>query len=184
MVCRTIHVTTHYLRLDPYGFPIVARVDRFLKFALVAEAGALFCVLFLAMFIATLFKRVNGARLALVFGGGYLLLGIFDLEVYRYLRQHINLAYIRTYLRPSVLVDETFLLVLKTDGVGNVLFVIFALSTIGLCTAIYRRISSSRLRPSWMQTMLFGLLGAWLLSSPYWYSPTHSRRDRISPISV
>ena len=97
MVCRAIHVTTHYLRLDPYGFPIVARVDRFLKFALVAEAGALFCVLFLAMFIATLFKRVNGARLALVFGGGYLLLGIFDLEVYRYLRQHINLAYIRTY---------------------------------------------------------------------------------------
>ena len=129
MVCRAIHVTTHYLRLDPYGFPIVARVDRFWKFALVAKL-ALCSASSFTMFIATLFKRVNGARLALVFGGGYLLLGIFDLEVYRYLRQHINLAYIRTYLRPSVLVDETFLLVLKTDG-WEMLFVIFALSTIG-----------------------------------------------------
>ncbi|MGB0647548.1 MAG: sulfatase-like hydrolase/transferase, partial [Bradymonadia bacterium] len=121
-----------------------------------------------------------------IFGGGfYLLFGLFDLEVYRYLRQHINLAYIRTYIRPSVLMDDTFLLVLKTDGFGNLLFAIFAITTVVLCMLLLRRSSAGTVRPNRIQVMLFGLLAAWLISSPYWYSPTHSRRDRISPpISV
>jgi membrane-anchored protein YejM (alkaline phosphatase superfamily) len=105
---RAMVLLTHYLQADPYGAEVVAQPWRFIPYALYVETGALAILLlpFFILFLVTPYKKL-WVRTAWVFGLLYLIFGIFDLEVYRYLKQHITFSLLSTYVRPALLQDQT-----------------------------------------------------------------------------
>ena len=178
---RTIHLTVHYLRYDPYDLPIVARIDRFLPFAIVADLGAIFLVLLPGIILFQFIQRSWISKISFALGSIYLLYGVIDLEVYRHLRQHLSFAYIKTYFRPSLFTDSTFLLVAETDPIGNAWFLFFSLSLVVMILLSPRFSSAPRTGSVRVTLGVFSLLGSLLIASPYWLNPSVNRRNQIAP---
>ena len=86
-----MELVLHYLRLDPNGMPVVARVDCFLPLALVVETGAIALVLLPFALWASRRPGRGVYRAALMVGCAYMVYATLDIEVYRYLRQQPKL---------------------------------------------------------------------------------------------
>lgn len=175
---RTLGLALHYLCLDPYGVPMVARVDRFLPFHSLVEAGAVAQVL-LPFAILALWKPRLGVRAGWLAVGLYVLYGQFDLEVLRFFRQHATLSYLGTYLRPQAVFDSTTLLSLGSDPWGIARAV--ALAATGSLVGLVAARAASPVRGSLLAVFPLVLLSGVLGTSPWWLNHTTNRTERILP---
>jgi hypothetical protein len=176
---RILFLFIHYFRQDPYGMPIVARIDRFLPFGIIVEIGA---IALLILPFAILSQKLKGSfKTAKIISFCYLLLGLLDLETYRFLKQHITLSFIQNYVKLSSLNDSTLLLSLQSDPIGNI---IFSISIIGILTLIFLSIKKTNLQfksSHWGELLILLVLASSLGSSLYWYNPSHNRHNRLNP---
>ncbi len=175
---RTASLALHYLCLDPYGVPMVARVDRFLPFHSLVEAGAVAQVL-LPFALWSLWKPRLAVRAGWIAAGLYVLYGQFDLEVVRFFRQHATLSYLGTYLRPQAVFDSTTLLSLGADPWGIFRAVALAL-TAGVLGLLGARAASPG-RGSIFAALPLAALSAGLGTSPWWLNHTTNCTERILP---
>lgn len=178
---RFVNLCFHYLTKDPFGNPIVARVDRFLPFASVVEIGSLALIVgFGAWLSRTLFKNTpNKAWLVtLVAVVGYLVLGVIDLEVMRYTKQHLSLPFLAAFFSPKTLADPTVVHAASANLVNSISTVVLGLLPLILALVFWfvvRRRIMQPARSAWL-LLVVGLVGA---ASPWWLNPTQNRRDRI-----
>lgn len=177
-VLRLVALANHYAFPDPYGTPMVARVDRFLPFHALVECGAIALVL-LPFALLALWKPRFWTRLGWIACGAYLFYGAFDLEVLRFFRQHATFAYLGTYLRPQALFDATTLLSLEADPAGIARAVLAAL--VGLAVTLAAAFLARPSRRSFVQPVVLALAGAALGTSPWWLNYTTNRTERILP---
>lgn len=175
---RVVGLAMHYVCPDPYGSPMVARIDRFLPFHALVELGAIAQVL-LPFAVLAIWKPRLALRGAWTAAGIYLLFGQFDLEILRFFRQHATLSYLTTYLRPQAVFDSTTVLALQIDPAGLVRSAILGLVAIGaglLAALATREARSNRLQIPILLTMSL-VLG----TSPKWLNHTTNRTERILP---
>lgn len=175
---RVIGLALHYVCPDPYGTPMVARIDRFLPFHALVELGALAQVL-LPFAILAIWKPRLAIRSAWIATGIYLLYGQFDLEVLRFFRQHATLSYLTCYLRPQAVFDSTTLLALQIDPVG--LGRSAMLGLVGLAIGILAGKASRPTASNPWQIPLLLTIGLVLGTSPRWLNHTTNRTERILP---
>jgi hypothetical protein len=175
---RLLGLSLHYAFPDPFGAPMVARIDRFLPFHALVEGGALAQVL-LPFALLALWKPRLFARAGWIAGAAYLVYGTFDLEIMRFFRQHATLSYLGTYLRPQALFDSTTLLSLGSDPFGILRAVLLGASGVAVCVWGARRTDPRR--TSFLVPVALVALGAGLGTSPRWLNHTTNRTERILP---
>lgn len=175
---RLVGLSFHYAFPDPFGAPMVARIDRFLPFHALVESGAVAQVL-LPFALLALWKPRLFARIGWIAGAVYLVYGLFDLEILRFFRQHATLSYIGTYLRPQALFDSTTLLSLGADPFGIVRAVLLGMASVAACAWGFRR--TELRRSSVVAPVVLAVLGLGLGTSPLWLNHTTNRTERILP---
>jgi hypothetical protein len=175
---RVVGLALHYVCPDPYGTPMVARIDRFLPFHALVEIGAVAQVLVPFAILAIWRPRlaIRGAWIAV---GIYLLFGQFDLEILRFFRQHATLSYLTTYLRPQAIFDSTTLLAFQIDPFG-----LLRSAALGLFAIALGVVAAKASRPTtsnrWQIAVLL-TIGLVLGTSPRWLNHTTNRTERILP---
>lgn len=181
LVCsllRLVALGSHYWFLDPFGAPMVARIDRFLPFHFLVEVGAVAQIL-LPFTLLALWKPRIAARAGWIAAGAYLVYGIFDLEILRFFRQHATLSYIGTYLRPQALFDSTTMLSLASDPWGIARAVVLGFGSLAACIALALRIEPRK--RSFLQPVLVAILSVGFGTTPWWVNYTTNRTERILP---
>lgn len=177
-LARLSALAFHYVFPDPFGHPMVARVDRFLPFHAVVEMGSLAQIL-LPFAIVAIWKPGWASRLGWCAGAGYLILGQFDLEILRFFRQHATLSYMGTYLRPQAVFDATTWLAFLADPWGMSRAFGLGCSSAFLMLYLGRRSHPSR---GWSgQPLVLAVFAAGLGTSPWWLNHTTNRTERLLP---
>ncbi len=178
---RFVQLAIHYLRDDPFGRPIVARVDRFLWLSFVVEAGAIAVLLSPLALAGLRFRTSRLLRVAWGLSAAYLMFATLDLEVYRWLRQHVTLSYLLTYVRPGIVADATFQLSWSVDPLGmGLAFGFCALYLVALLLSgrVYR--SAPPQQAAVACGVLFLAAGT-LGTSQLWLNPSNNRFYRLMP---
>jgi len=177
-ILRTISLATHYVFADPFGAPIVARIDRFLPFHALVECGALAQILLPAALIG-LWKPRVGLRIGAILAGAYLVWGQLDLEILRFFRQHATLSYLGTYLRPQAVLDSTTWLSLQIDPAGIARSVVLALAWLAVLFLCVRGARPDRTHPA--SLLILALASGALGTTPWWLNHTTNRIERTLP---
>lgn len=178
---RILFLLIHYFRADPYGMPIVARIDRFLPFGIIVEIGALAVLIAFFALLSHRFKQsLFLAKLTTIL---YLVWGLLDLETYRFLKQHITFSFIKNYVKISSLNDSTLLLSLQSDPTGNILFSLLVLCLITSIILIIKKNHPQKPKPKahWLEVIFLILLASTLGSSLHWLNPSLNRHNRLNP---
>ena len=132
---RIANVCAFYLRLDPYGVPPAARIDRMLPFASLVEVGAVALLLSVFMLAGSFGKewlRKFMFRSAAAAGSAYLVIGVIDYELQRYLGIRISWSIIKTYVKPGNLFDGT--VVSSTSGDSSGFYLAIGLGVASILT--------------------------------------------------
>jgi len=175
---RTLALVSHYAFPDPFGAPMVARIERFLPFHAIVECGAIAQIL-LPFALLALWKPRLVTRLGWFAIGGYIVYGAFDLEILRFFRQHATLSYIGTYLRPQALFDSTTMLSLTADPAGIARTFVIAAASLALC--IFLGLRARPVKRSFAQAFVLLVASAALGTTPWWLNYTTNRTERILP---
>jgi len=181
---RVATLFVHYFQCDPYGFPIVAQPWRFIPYAICSEVGAI-AVLLIPFFIVYTVADAKKflLRISWICGSLYLIFGVMDLEVYRYLKQHINISFITTYLRPSLLQDQTLIHSISGDMIGTVLAALFiVLSIIIGIIGFFKKVPQIKnIKIQGLVLLLIaGIFGTSLQWLGFFYS-LNNRKNRLLP---
>jgi hypothetical protein len=179
---KTTSVLAHYLSPSPWGGPLVLRPDRLVPDALLIEYGLL-GLLVLATSIPELrlsdrlrpwWRAVVVFVLALYAG-----LGQLDLEVVRWLGQHINLSYIRNFSGASD--PHMVQRIVSGDPWWTGFSALLLLAGFPLALGLWARgrADSAHLkRRTIIALTVFTLLAA---TSPTWFRPSEKRWRRVRP---
>jgi hypothetical protein len=159
--------------------PMVARVDRFLPFGILVEIGA---IALIVLPFAVLKKfRYKTLYLALTTLICYQIVGLFDLEIYRFLKQHATFSFLQNYFKPSALKGSTLLLSVQSDIWGLFIFILtLAVLSISLVFSFKIRKSLNH-QTNWIEITILFVIGITLGSSLSWLNPSHNRYNRLLP---
>ncbi len=100
---RATALFLHFLGPSPYGGALVGNPWRFIPYAVALEAGFLGGIALLYGLLASLLRLRESTRriLFLALAAAYLSFAQFDLEVMRWMGEHVTLSYLSNYVRPS-----------------------------------------------------------------------------------
>lgn len=183
ILLRFTNLYIHYYLPDPFGHPIVSRMDRFLPFATVAEIGGISLLLFLGFGIASLckenFKRIV-VNIVLYITAFYLAYGALDLEIMRYTKQHINLAFFKLFFSINTLKDPIVVETMRSNLASTIWTCIFIILPFVLAVifSFNKNITKKQNNYGLIIILCIGIIG---VSSPWWLNPTRSRRLKITP---
>lgn len=100
---RLLALCLHFLGPSPYGGVLVGNPWRFLPYAVALEAGFLVGISLVYALASSLLRLSERPRRVLFLGlhAAYLSFAQFDLEVVRWMGEHVTLSYLRNYVHPS-----------------------------------------------------------------------------------
>jgi hypothetical protein len=179
---KALALTLHYFSPSPWGGPLVLRPDRFLPDALLIELGLL-ALLVLAFGIV---ERSAPARLVSTYRAVvvsavafYSMFGQVDLEVVRWLGQHMNLSYIRNFIgaRDAHMAQR----IISGDPWWTGLSVGLAVVPWALAAWVWARRRGETATISQRSLFAWAVLGCLLATAPAWLRPSEKRWRRIRP---
>lgn len=188
---KALSLTLHYFGSSPWGGPLVNSPDRFLPDALLVEIGLL---VFLVLPFALLERGLNAFELrermsslsalvvratTLITSASYLIVGQFDLEVVRWLGQHITLSYLRNFGRASDF--QLMGRILSGDIFWSSIAVLQMLLTLAAVIFFWRRWGRDKSYISWKGVGSWVLIGLLFVSAHTFFRPSEKRWARIKP---
>jgi hypothetical protein len=186
LVLRIIALVLHYYGPSPYGGVLVVDPIRFIFNAIFIEAGVILFFSFLFQMAAILAKnKFVWVHMGwAVFMGAYSFFCQFDLEIVRWMGQHVNISYLSNYLGKS---DPNMLKkILSTDIIptGSAVLLGALAISFSLWLIFSRKIKNYGKIPTlkWQGVLIVFTLV--LCSSPLWFMQSDKRWRRIKPVVV
>ncbi|MEE9385114.1 MAG: sulfatase-like hydrolase/transferase [Nannocystaceae bacterium] len=180
---RLTHLCLFYFRDDPFGFPVVEQVERYLLFSTLVEIGAVAGVSSVAFFLFAFLGPARALGITGMLTSVYFCLCVCDTEVFRYFGQHINISFVQSYFKISNIFSDTVSRSLSSDPFALSYTLVLLATTLIYAIAYARRsvVNAPQMRTS--RILRYALLALALIlgSSPWWLHPFASRRRRIIP---
>lgn len=179
----TLSLTLHYFSASPWGGPLVLDPDRMLPDALFLQWGVLgfFCLFFAG--IDHLFRRSkirSGWRiLTLVFFVIYCLFTQLDLELQRWLGQHVTLSFIKTY--KSAADNSLTWKMYASDAVWTGIAITLILITPIPAVYAWRKRHQESPLLGWKFLLVAFTLSTALITAHKWFRPNPRRWRNIRP---
>ena len=178
---RSLSLVLHYFGPSPYGGPILESPWRFIFNALLIESSAEILLVFLFGLVA----RIVGLRgLALripfvILACFYSLVHQFDLEIVRWLNEHITISYVNNYLHQTD--GQLLKSILLSDLMPTTAAILQIVVTIPISVWLVRRRWHGRLSRSSALILLVIFIAT--VTSPQWLMYSEKRSRRICPIA-
>lgn len=179
---RILSLVLHYLGPSPYGGRLVESADRFLLNAIFVEL-AVIIGLSAAYYLVALILRFHGKLLRvpyLVCGVSYLFFTQFDLEVVRWLGEHITVSFLKNYFQKS---DGEMLGMLLASDLGPT-SLSFALVGLGIFAALWLARRPWSGKAGWISLFVLFSVETAFATSPRWFMKSAPRWRRICPVAI
>lgn len=179
---RVLSLVFHYLGPSPFGGRLVESANRFLLNAIFVELAVILGLAF-SFYLLSLLFRLHGRMLRIPFvcaSATYLIFAQFDLEIVRWLGEHVTLTFLRNYLQKS---DGEMLSTLLSSDLGPTSLAA-ALMIVSVATAIWllRRPWNGKL--GWITLLVLICIEITFATSPNWFMKSAPRWRRICPAAL
>jgi phosphoglycerol transferase MdoB-like AlkP superfamily enzyme len=188
LLVRTFGVIRHYLGMDILGHPVAIEPVRFIPWAVPYHMGVMVAVAAVMLLLVRMVPRARSGtgirRAAFILFGILIATGQVDLELMRYLGQHLTLALLRQYVGPAALTDAGDYLL--EDSMHLVVsFLLITLGWVGLAL-VWRshQRAEPAAAPSWKILLSTALLAVTFITWPHLYSHSGNRLRVVTPSEV
>jgi len=185
-VLKVISIGLHFLGSSPYGGPLVDNPSRFLANSILIELSLILGFTLLASKLAQYTPKWKKAVLtwSVLFLSLYQTFCHFDLEIVRWMGQHVTISYINTYLHKTDGIMLTKLLASDIFPLSITVFQIVILVPLSIWVIRSKKFHFFKPKPSKLNLLICLILLGILGTSRYWLMFSDKRWRRIKPVAI
>lgn len=193
-IIRTAEITVHYLSNSPYGGKLVVSPLRFVFNAIFIELAVVILITVVFAILSKLSLSITKKRkhtpniatttinyLFLIVMSLYMIIAQLDLEIFRWMGEHMSLSFFNNYITGST-DTEILSKLLSSDLLFTSIAVIFIIITVASAIFLKKWVKQNQILPKTSIVVLILLIA--LGSSPLWFMQSFKRWRRIKPAAV